>query len=493
MFLDEARLAARLNHPSVVHTNEVGCDGGRYFIAMDYVDGQPLSRILHRLKPEGGLPLGYHLRILIEVLAGLDHAHELCDFDGTPLEVVHRDATPHNVLVGYDGQVKLADFGIAKARSSSAETRAGMLKGKVAYMAPEQVLGERVDRRADVFAVGVMLWEAITGRRLYYGKNDVEIMQQVTAGQIPSPRTIRPGISPRLEAICMTALSRRREDRFATAADLMSSLESFLDDQSDRSTARAAGKLVATHFSAERARVKAIVEAQLQRVSFRATGEFDAAELPVIDQRTRSSRPAPDGRISYLAPVSQLSSTTSVNPEDALGAASPGSQDRRKAAWIVAGGVVVVAAAAGLMVLARAGGTPGRAVIAAGSEAAASAAPPLSGRDAAKPAEGSDVRVEITVSPTSARIFLDDAVLVGNPFSGKLHRDAGEHQLRIEAPGFTSRTQALSLDRDIRLELVLEREPAAPSRQGYTAPTSDLPRPGARPKRTLDPVNPYAK
>jgi serine/threonine-protein kinase len=497
MFLDEARLAARLNHPNVVQTNEIGCDDGRYFIAMEYVDGQPLSRVLHRLRHDGGFPLGCHLRILIEALAGLHHAHELCDYDGVPLEVVHRDATPHNVLVGYDGQVKIVDFGIAKALSSSSETRAGMLKGKVAYMAPEQVLGERLDRRADIFAVGVMLWEAIVGRRLYYGKNDIEIMQQVTGGQIPSPRTIRPGIPARLEAICMTALALRREDRFGSAADLMGSLESFLEEQGDRSTVRSAGKLIAMHFSAERARVKGIVETQLQALTHSATGEYGIAALPMLDPSTRSSRPAPEGRISHLAPVSQHSSTALLSPGVALGTAEHARPPRRMAAaWIAAGSVVAVAAAVGLTARARPGGAAelGNGALAeangAGSPATPSPGHGVAERGAAEQPSAGDVRVEITVSPASARIFLDDAALVGNPFSGKLRRDAADHQLRIEAPGFTPRTQALSLERDIRLELALERAAVSPSR-GHSAPA--LPKAGGRPKRSVDTSNPYTK
>src|SRR6185437_8026107 len=189
MFLDEARLAARLSHPNVVQTNEVGQEGSRYFIAMEYLEGQPLNRVLHRVQKTGGIPLALHVKILSDVLGGLHHAHELADFDGTPLEVVHRDVTPHNVFITYDGQVKVVDFGIAKALNSSAETRTGVLKGKVAYMAPEQARGERCDRRADVFSVGVMLWEAATGRRLWKGVPDITILQRLLAGDIPRPRS----------------------------------------------------------------------------------------------------------------------------------------------------------------------------------------------------------------------------------------------------------------------------------------------------------------
>src|SRR5689334_3257328 len=138
MFLDEARLAARLSHPNVVQTNEVGQEGERHFLAMEYLDGQPLSRINQRLGPKGGLPLVMHLRVIADLLGGLHYAHELSDYDGTPLGVVHRDVTPHNIFITYDGVVKVVDFGIAKARDALTLTKVGIIKGKIAYMAPEQ-------------------------------------------------------------------------------------------------------------------------------------------------------------------------------------------------------------------------------------------------------------------------------------------------------------------------------------------------------------------
>src|SRR5580698_5191926 len=183
MFLDEARLAARLNHPNVVQTHEVGQEGDRYFIAMEYLDGQPLNRI--RARAGASFATDMQVRVLTDTLAGLHHAHELCDFDGTALGVVHRDATPQNVFVTYDGQVKVVDFGIAKAIDSSSETRTGTVKGKVTYMAPEQAKGERVDCRADIFAVGVMLWEGIAGRRMWKGVPELTVVHELIGGKVP--------------------------------------------------------------------------------------------------------------------------------------------------------------------------------------------------------------------------------------------------------------------------------------------------------------------
>jgi serine/threonine protein kinase len=282
MFLDEARLAARLNHPNVVQTNEVGEDGKRYFICMEYLEGQPLNRIIQRLGRESGLPLGVMLRILVEGLAGLHHAHELTDYDGTPLQVVHRDVTPHNIFVTYAGGVKMVDFGIAKALSQSTETKAGVLKGKVAYMAPEQARGDKVDCRADLFSVGVIMWEALAGRRMFKGLTDVVIIQKIVNGQLQSPRTVNPAVDEKLEAICMKALAHNREERYESAAEFAAAIEQALDATGDRSSLRDAGKLIQQHFEPERARIKALVEAATAGGGPRGSGEFSVTDTSTL-------------------------------------------------------------------------------------------------------------------------------------------------------------------------------------------------------------------
>ncbi|HSN97842.1 MAG TPA: serine/threonine-protein kinase, partial [Candidatus Nanopelagicales bacterium] len=251
MFLDEARLAARLNHPNVVQTNEVGHDGNRYFIAMEYLEGQPLNRVLHRIGRDK-IPLAMHLRLIADGLSGLHYAHELADYDGTPLEVVHRDVTPHNVFVTYDGQVKVVDFGIAKAMSSSSETRTGVLKGKVSYMAPEQARGVRVDRRADIFSVGVMLWEAAVGKRLWVGVPDIAILGRLASGDLPRPSQVRPDVTPELEAVVLKAMALSREARHQTAGELQEDIERLLDRMGERVAMRDVGQLIAQHFQEER-------------------------------------------------------------------------------------------------------------------------------------------------------------------------------------------------------------------------------------------------
>jgi serine/threonine-protein kinase len=166
MFIHEGRLAARLNHPNVVQTYEVNEDGGRQVMVMEYLEGQPLSHVYARGRKSGQLPLEMYVRVLCDALAGLHYAHELADFDGKPLNLVHRDVSPQNIFVTFDGQVKILDFGIAKAAVNAPnQTETGVLKGKVRYMAPEQIAGEALDRRADIFAVGAILWEVLADEK----------------------------------------------------------------------------------------------------------------------------------------------------------------------------------------------------------------------------------------------------------------------------------------------------------------------------------------
>ncbi len=231
MFLDEARLAARLSHPNVVATSEVGETDGQYFIAMEYLEGLSLDRIVRKyLKLGGGIPLGFLFRVLCDSLEGLHYAHELRDFGGQPLGVVHRDATPSNLFVTSDGMAKVLDFGIAKAATQDEATRTGMLKGKLAYMAPEQFYSDPVDRRADLWSMGVLLWEMVTGRRLFKGKNDAVTYQNIVDMPIPTVVDYRPDAPPEIDQVIHYALQRDRAQRYQDAEAMRRDMERILRD-----------------------------------------------------------------------------------------------------------------------------------------------------------------------------------------------------------------------------------------------------------------------
>jgi serine/threonine-protein kinase len=278
MFLDEARLAARLNHPNVVQTYEVGQEGNQYFIAMEYLDGQPLNRARNIGTKREPMPLLLHLQVLCGVLAGLHHAHELCDFDGTPLQVVHRDISPHNVFVTYDGHVKVVDFGIAKAAGAAAQTQAGAIKGKLAYMPPEQATGKPVDRRTDIFSVGVMLWEALAGVRMWAAVPDSGILFRLSSRDLPDLREAAPSAPPELLRIALRALAPDPAERYPTAAAMEADLTAYLAAQPQRVTPADIGRYVSQHYEEQRARIRRAIEEEVRK--FR-TGEAQR-EIPAL-------------------------------------------------------------------------------------------------------------------------------------------------------------------------------------------------------------------
>src|SRR5258706_9476544 len=220
---------------------------------MEYLEGVPLSLLVPRARDRGvPLSLQMHLRIICEALTGLHYCHELKDYNGTPLGVVHRDMTPQNIFISFDGRICLLDFGIAKLSGSVAETQTGVIKGKLRYMPPEQLLCEPVDRRTDLFAVGVMLWEAAAGSKMWSGKPDAIIMNSVINGIVPSLRETKPDVPDQLERICMKALASKPENRYATAAELQTELEDFLAGQSISN--RTIGQFANTLFTEARAK-----------------------------------------------------------------------------------------------------------------------------------------------------------------------------------------------------------------------------------------------
>ena len=226
MFLDEARLAARIHHPNVVPIQEVGESDSGYYLVMDYIEGDTLARVLAKAaKTNSKVPYGVTIRILLDTLAGLHAAHEMKDDHGEPLQIVHRDVSPQNILVGVDGVARVVDFGVARAATRLSTTRSGQLKGKLAYMAPEQARGGGVDRRADLFACGIVLWEALATKRLFKGDGEAETLNRVLYDPIATPSSVRPDVPKALEDICMKALARDVDQRFATAQDFGDELE----------------------------------------------------------------------------------------------------------------------------------------------------------------------------------------------------------------------------------------------------------------------------
>jgi eukaryotic-like serine/threonine-protein kinase len=357
MLVDEARISARLSHPNVVQTLEVGVEREEYYLAMEFLDGQPMHRIQRRVaRTKASFSEDLSFLIVVDTLAGLHHAHELADYDGTPLNIVHRDVTPQNIFVTYDGTVKVVDFGIAKAAGRAQETKAGIVKGKVRYMSPEQALGGEVDRRADIFAAGVLLWEAATGMRFWAGEDDMTIVQRLVAGTYdPAPSTAKADVAPEIDAICRKAMAFNKEDRYATADELRADIESFLGTRIV-SARRQLGPIVAEMFASERVQVRQVIE----RAGRTAAAEASMAALmsgqntiapPKSGRGPNSSRASSSTHVMATSIVPQhIAQLASVGPFEAsfqVGSIAPApSRTARFGGWSAA----VLAAAAAVVV-----------------------------------------------------------------------------------------------------------------------------------------------
>ncbi|MDP9036254.1 MAG: serine/threonine protein kinase [Myxococcota bacterium] len=478
MFLDEARLAARLNHPNIVQTNEVGSEGSRHYMTMEYLDGRSLHRIRRRFVDQGRFPVGAHLRIIAESLLGLHYAHDLVGFDGEPLGIVHRDVSPLNVFVTFDGQAKVLDFGIAKTVDSSHETKAGVLKGRVAYMAPEQACGAKADRRADIYSAGVMIWEAAAGRRLWPGMSEVEVLSRLLREGPPSLRTVCPDAPEELEAICSRAMAAHPGDRYDTAAELYEDLEAHINQREDATSMRQIGAFIGRTFAEERRQMKAAIEETLAR----ARGTNPSGVLPVsalLRRPISGSFPASaaPSRISSNAPfhppasvgqpnrdiVSEmpLTSATSVSPS-ATEQAHSGRWARLglPAAMLCAGAAVgsVIAFAIVPHIALR------------GHPAAVRPTPTVALAPMVFVASPDLVDISVRVTPPSSRITVDGASIANNPFRGRYPKDNQIHHIAATADGYEPKLEDVLFSGDVSIDISLDRRAPLPQRKGFGQP-----------------------
>ncbi|HEX6763844.1 MAG TPA: serine/threonine-protein kinase, partial [Polyangiaceae bacterium] len=397
MFLAEARLCARLNHPNLVQVYEVNLASDAPCLVMEYLDGKPLSALLSGKQ----LSKQMLLSVISEVLSGLHHAHELRNFDGTPLNIVHRDVSPHNVFVTYDGAAKILDFGIARMATAVSETATGEVKGKLTYMAPEQLLGEELDRRADIFAVGSMLWEAAVGKRMWENVSEATLMHRLASGDIPRPGEHGP-IDATLETIIVKATAPNRAERYRTVVDLQRALDDFLASSGGRIATRDVGVALGESFKEEREANAAVIRRSLQQ-----------------------SMPPPSAEVD-------------------LEVQAPKSRNGR---WFVVLLVLAAALAAGTAISKWGVSKPG--------PAAAERTPPPS-----------SVAIVVRARPPSAIIEVDGKTVGNRTATVRVLPDAGEHTIRISAPGHASETRVVSFDRDRELDISLrelESEAEAPS------------------------------
>jgi len=298
-FIHEGRLGQRLRHKNLVETLEAGQVGDACYIALEYLRGQPAIELLRQAaRARVELPLGAAVRIVADAARGLHHAHIAVDNEGKPLGVVHRDVTPHNLFLTTDGTTKVLDFGIAKAASQLHQTRTGTIKGKFAYLAPEQIRGESIDRRVDVFALGIVLHELLTLRPLFRGINDAETLNRVLTLEVPAPEHVRRGVPPGLGAVALRALQRDRDRRLPSAEALANSIEAVAIAEGIDASPKAVADLLAE--------LCPIEAAEVEKLNPPTTGSLPAVAPPV--PVILSAMPPPS------SPASVNSAVTTMGP-----------------------------------------------------------------------------------------------------------------------------------------------------------------------------------
>ncbi len=543
MFLDEARLAARLNHANVVQTFEVGQEEGEYYLVMEYLEGAPLNRIASRARTDPPPP-GVLLRVVADTLAGLHYAHELKDYDGTTLNIVHRDATPHNLFVTYDGQTKVVDFGIAKAATRSNETRTGVLKGKVGYMAPEQARCLPLDRRADIFAIGIVLWEVLAGRKMWDRESEMAVLHRVASGNLPRLSEVRPDTPPELVRICERAMALEPENRYATAAEMRGELLAYMDRAGLRITPEDVGQYVSRLFADNREEIRGVIERQLSKLSapqdeslpeLANALEPESTSLPRLESgsgrvsltdkgsgRHRAGGTGRTARMSQASGSMNQGSLQSVPPPMPMTQVTPAPASDKRLVVAALGAMTVFAALAAFFFLASkrggngepaAGGSPAPAMTAvvAAQPTAEPASPPAG--SATPAAKGEMIEIKVRAIPAHAEVFLDGARLPANPFTGRFPADGLSHRVHAEAAEHRTAGKIVTFDRDGSIDIVLEsksgstaaradsaQQPASSTAPEPTAAAADPSSPSAvaarptatgKPKRQLDGAAPY--
>ena len=400
MFADEAKLAAQLNHPNIVHIYDLGkIEGGGYFIAMEHVEGRDLRAILESARELGmSLPVPLAVYIASKVASALDYAHRRRDADGRDLHIVHRDVSPQNILISYEGDIKLCDFGIAKAASKVSQTESGALKGKIQYMSPEQAWGKPIDRRSDLFSLGAVLYELPTEQKLFRGDSDLTVLEKVRAAVAAPPSEVNPDVPKPLDAVVLRALAREPEDRYANASDMLRDLESILYSYTPapgsadlaiflhRLQAEEAAVAEAKAREAARAVPEAEVEQKPRRAKAapvaRRTGTVTAAPSPEARAGTPPSAPAP------TAPAGPRP-TTAPGVFGSYAARQGEAEGKSRTALFVTIGVAALALAAGITWIATR----------KGSSAAAPAPRPTAPQPTAAPAAAEPTPAAPAVDP----------------------------------------------------------------------------------------------
>ncbi len=457
MFLDEARIAARIHHPNVAQVHELGQDGDELFLVMEYVAGESCSGLQRRaLVRKQPLPAALALHIVAEACAGLHAAHELVGTDGEPLSLIHRDISPENILVAYDGSAKLLDFGVAKAANRIAQTEAGVVKGKFAYMSPEQSRGEALDRRSDIFSLGVVLYELLAARRLFRRENQPATLKALWSLDIVPPSTHDATLPPEVDEVCLRALSRDPVGRFPSAAEMRAALLTAARGLQGPAAAEQALAAYMAELFDDRIAAK---KAMLRHVSHGS----DVTEVPAAEADSGVELPTVEG--------ASLPARVETPP--------PGG--RRRAAFGVA--AVVAAAGAGYFASTLGGAEPKSPAAAAAASAESAPSAPTATASSAPAAK--TVSIEVSSQPPGAVVKIGGRERGTTPVDVSLPRSDDKIVLVLERTGHRAVSEEVVPDRDQRIKLTLPRETTSRPTPAV-APTPAAPKPATSAKGAFE-------
>jgi serine/threonine protein kinase len=496
LFMDEARIASLIHHPHVCGVYELGEENGTLYLVMEWCDGVSLRQVMDKL-PGGRMDLAVAARIVANVAAGLHAAHELEDSDGTKLRVVHRDVSPQNVLISKNGHVKVADFGVAKAQGQlHRPTETGEMKGKLAYMAPEQVTAKDIDHRADIFALGCVLYEVTVGRRPFQGEGALSTLYQLLEQNVAAPGEVCPGYPPELSIIVLKALAKDADARFQTAEDLRVALE---------------GWIASTGSKANEREITALVRATMGDEIDQKSRSINEAAAKLKETPTAHSDAPNSGGVSSPSTPTRDGSTTVDR-----GVATAGLREKSTSWWLPVGAGLAVLAVVVVLAKGTLGTVQPEPVAPATTPIPTIVTAPVTTHEAlAQPdpapepsAAPREVSITVRTIPPNASVRIDDGEPVEAPYTLQTASSSTQRTIRASAPNFASATRQVAFDqtRDIVIELTplpgQRRKPRGKpdTNPGQTAPAVEIrtvtPRePGVLPSkrpRALDEDNPFA-
>jgi len=444
MFLDEAKLAAQILHPNVASIQEVGEEDGILFMVGELVPGESLKALARRAIDRGtrlSQPMAAH--IAAAVCSGLQAAHDLQDPDGQTINLVHRDVTPQNVLIGYNGFVKLIDFGVAQAKGRLTHTEAGTIKGKMGYLSPEQLQGKVLDGRSDLFSLGVVLYQMITGKHPFPGQTSLERLNRISEGEFRPPHELEPGVAPELERIVMNALTVRREARFPSATAMAEALKDYIRAQEEVVGAQQLSTIMNYLFSSQ------IITHKKKLRAWREHGDRTGS-LPIPDSLTAGITTATRGSAARAEEISVVE-LSEVEAKRLVSAKL----------LIAAVAVAAVLAIGAVLLLVRPWEATEKAPVVPDPVPEVAETPPVAEAEEAPPpveeaSLSGDVQITFLVKPKFARIQVDGERLVAGTREIVLPRDDKVHEIKVTAGGYTAQTLELTADQDqeVSAELV---------------------------------------